>query len=400
MLENLKMALDSIKSNKMRSFLTMLGIIIGVSSVIIIVSLGQGAKNAMIGKFEQIGAATLQVSVDTSKATKSEYITLDDINQLKNKIEDVKYVAPQVGRMANATTQAKSKRARVSGTTADMASIDSIEFLYGRFFNDRDVDSARAVAIIDQTSAKLMFGYEDATGKTLKIGTGTSSKTVTIIGVTKSDDSFGMGGDSMPLDITVPITFYNSIFTDVDLNISNIYVVASSKDTLDSVGVSVKNVLEARHNNKDKSIYKVQNLLKQLDQFTSVLNMVTAFVGAVAGISLVVGGIGVMNIMLVSVTERTREIGIRKAIGATTGAIMGQFLTEAIIISGLGGCIGMFIGIGVGELVGKLAGLEPYLSPLVIAGSILFSASVGIFFGIYPAKKAAQLDPIEALRYE
>lgn len=400
MLENLKMALDSIKSNKMRSFLTMLGIIIGVSSVIIIVSLGQGAKNAMIGKFEQIGAATVQVSVDSSKATKSEFITLDDVNQLKNKIEDVKYIAPYVSKGATASTPTKSKRAYVGGTTADMGSIDSVEFIYGRYFNDRDVDAARAVAIIDQTSAKSMFGFEDVVGKTLKIGSGTSSKNVTIIGVSKAEDNFGMGGDSMPLQLTVPITFYRSLFSDTDLNISNMYVMASSKETSDSVGAAVKNMLESRHNNKDKSIYKVQSLLKQLDQFTSVLNMVTAFVGAVAGISLVVGGIGVMNIMLVSVTERTREIGIRKAIGATTGAIMGQFLTEAIIISGLGGCIGMLFGIGVGELVGKIASIEPYLSPVVILGAILFSASVGIFFGIYPAKKAAQLDPIEALRYE
>jgi putative ABC transport system permease protein len=175
---------------------------------------------------------------------------------------------------------------------------------------------------------------------------------------------------------------------------------SDSKDNTESAGNAALNMLINRHGNRDREVYKADNLLKQIDQINRVLGIFTAFIGAVAAISLLVGGIGVMNIMLVSVTERTREIGIRKAIGARTGNILSQFLTESVIISCFGGIIGLLLGVAGAYLIGSFAGITPSVSPGVVILAILFSSAVGIFFGIYPARKAARLDPIEALRYE
>jgi len=177
-------------------------------------------------------------------------------------------------------------------------------------------------------------------------------------------------------------------------------IASKDQDKGEEAATKAINILEIRHNNRGRDLYKGENILKQLDQINKVVDIFTAFIGAVAAISLLVGGIGVMNIMLVSVTERTREIGIRKAIGATTNTILLQFLAEAIIISLLGGVIGMILGIGAAYIIGSFVNITPILSLQSILGVILFSSAVGIFFGIYPARKAAKLDPIEALRYE
>jgi putative ABC transport system permease protein len=185
-----------------------------------------------------------------------------------------------------------------------------------------------------------------------------------------------------------------------EINIDKLSLVATSKEAGEAAGNGAKNILESRHNNRGRDKYRVENALKQLEQVNKVLGIFTAFIGAVAAISLLVGGIGVMNIMLVSVTERTREIGIRKAVGATTGAILLQFLTESVIISVIGGIIGMLFGIAGAYAIGSYANITPALSGTAILGAILFSSAVGIFFGIYPARKAAKLDPIDALRYE
>ena len=199
--------------------------------------------------------------------------------------------------------------------------------------------------------------------------------------------------------IDVPITLLENLFPN-DFRIGSISILATSKDLTEDAGNRAKGVLESRHNNFGKDIYTPESVLKQLDQINKVLGIFTAFIGAVAAISLIVGGIGVMNIMLVSVTERTREIGIRKAIGATTNEILVQFLTESVIITSLGGVIGMILGITGANIIGSFADITPSLSVSVILGAIAFSSAVGIFFGIYPARKAASLDPIEALRYE
>lgn len=402
LLENFKMAVDSIISNKMRSFLTMLGIIIGISSVIAIISLGAGGQESITGEFEKLGSSTVNVSTDTTKASQSDLITFEDIKQIKNKVETARYVAPSVSKTGVAISDTSNKRASISGTNTDGFIIQNTEFLYGRAFNEREYTEGKNVVIIDEDSATDLFGYTDVTGKSIKIGPAKSPIKATIIGVTVSP--FGatfknMGRNQRPGIFYVPATLLQNMYSN-EFSIDKLSIMASDKDVLEETGNSAKNVLESRHNNRGKDIYTAQGALSQLEQINNVLGIFTTFIGAVAAISLIVGGIGVMNIMLVSVTERTREIGIRKAIGATTNKILLQFLTESVIISLIGGIIGLLVGIIGAYAIGSFASITPSLSISSIIGVIAFSSAVGIFFGIYPARKAAKLDPIEALRYE
>ncbi|MBK1811193.1 ABC transporter permease [Clostridium sp. YIM B02505] len=402
LLENFKMAVDSIISNKMRSFLTMLGIIIGISSVIAIISLGAGGQESITGEFEKLGSSTVNVSTDTTKASQSDVITFEDIKQIKNKVDTARYVAPNVSKTGVAISDKGNKRASISGTNTDGFIIQNTEFLYGRAFNEREYTEGKNVVIIDEDSATDLFGYTDVTGKSIKIGPAKSPIKATIIGVTVSP--FGstfknVGRNQRPGIFYAPATLLQNMYSN-EFSIDRISIMAADKDMLEETGNSAKNVLESRHNNRGKDIYTAQGALSQLEQINNVLGIFTTFIGAVAAISLIVGGIGVMNIMLVSVTERTREIGIRKAIGATTNKILLQFLTESVIISLIGGIIGLLVGIIGAYAIGSFASITPSLSISAIIGVIAFSSAVGIFFGIYPARKAAKLDPIDALRYE
>ncbi|MBM7871170.1 putative ABC transport system permease protein [Clostridium pascui] len=399
-IENFKIALDSIRANKLRSLLTMLGIIIGISSVITIVSLGQGGQSTITGEFEKIGSTSVSIRVDTQKANKSDYITMEDINQIRDKITSVKYITPTLQKQGVVTSNKKSKRAYITGGNEELQYARNLEIIYGRFFNEREYLEGESVIVVDQVAARKLFGYEDVVGKTIKVGSKNSPKQALIIGVIKSEmEMFGGDDENIPAMVMAPVTLVQELYGSDNL-IDSILVSATSKELSETAGNSALNILESRHNNKGRDIYKAEALMKQLEQINKIIGIFTAFIGAVAAISLIVGGIGVMNIMLVSVTERTREIGIRKAIGATTGTILLQFLTESVIISVVGGMIGMILGVIGANIIGSFANIVPKVSWVVVASTILFSSAVGIFFGIYPAKKAAQMDPIDALRYE
>ncbi|MFT5874481.1 MAG: putative ABC transport system permease protein [Clostridium sp.] len=399
--ESVKTALESIKANKMRAFLTMLGIIIGISSVITIVSLGQGGQKAITGEFEKLGASSVTVKVNGAEAQSTDYITLEDVKQIKQKIESVKYVSPSYQFQGAIFSKNDSENAYMRGGSPDLAYINNTEIIFGRYFNEKEYEQAAAVGIIDETDAISLFGYSDVVGESIKVGQNNLIKKMTIIGVEKGITSpFGNGKRSgKPFIITAPVTFLSTLQSN-EFKVSCITVVASSQENSESVGNGTIKMLELRHNNRGKEIYSADNALAMLEQINSVLGIFTAFISAVAAISLLVGGIGVMNIMLVSVTERTREIGIRKAVGATTKVILMQFLIESVILSLIGGLMGMILGIVGAEIIGIFAGITPVISSSSIIGSILFSSAVGVFFGIYPAKKAAELDPIDALRYE
>ncbi|MCY6370739.1 ABC transporter permease [Clostridium ganghwense] len=398
--ENCKMAFECIKGNKMRSFLTMLGIIIGISSVIAIVAIGQGARIAIIGQFEKIGAFAVEIKVKSS-GDKSDYFTVKDVEKIKEVLQDVKYISPLYQKMGKISSDIKSKRAYISGGNEELAYIDNEEIIYGRYFSNKEYLEGKAVGVLNEEAAKSLFGYPNVVGKTVKLGNDSITKKVTIIGVKKGISGIlrGRDNDELPAFVSIPVTLMGELYP-YRFAIGNIKIAASSKEETENVSKAAIDVLEVRHNNKGKEIYSAESIMKQLEQVNRVLSIFTTFVGAVAGISLIVGGIGVMNIMLVSVTERTREIGIRKALGATTSMILIQFLTESVIISVIGGTIGMITGIVGAELIGNVAGITPELSTKVIIGTILFSSIIGIFFGIYPAKKAASLNPIDALRYE
>lgn len=395
-IENFKMAIDSIKANKMRSFLTMLGIIIGISSVITIVSLGSGGKNSIVGEFEKMGANNMTITVDTNNLQGNDYITLKDIDAIKTKVNTVKYVSPIFQQRGKISSEGKVKSASITGSNEQYNQINNSTILYGRFFNQNELLNGKAVVVIDENSVKDLFGYSDVIGKTIKVGSDTLSKSVTIIGVT---ESVNMGPQRDTAFLITSITFLKNLYPNAD-RISSLTLTADLKEDSELAAKSAINILESRHNNSGKDVYKAQSMMERLSQVDNILSIFTTFIAAVAAISLLVGGIGVMNIMLVSVTERTREIGIRKAIGATTKTILIQFLTESSIVSLIGGIIGLIIGFTASQLIGLIVGITPTISISAVLGVILFSSAIGIFFGIYPAKKAASLDPIDALRYE
>lgn len=400
--ESFQSALQSVRSNKLRSFLTMLGIIIGISSVITIVSIGDGAKLYVKNQFQDIGTniINLKMNTNTEEGIKErDYYTLEDMQLLKEKVPEITSIVASIGDIGSLKNESnKSKRMYVSGTNAGSMKLYGVEIVKGRYLNENDVDAIKNVAVIDNKTAVKLFGDVDAVGRTAKLNVQDKNISVTIIGVVQ-DKNAALGeslNPNMPGTIMIPITIGDRIFKDT--YISSLSVNLSDMNNADQITTKMLKILENKHQNKDK--YIAEQGFKELATVDKMLSMLTLGLGAIAAISLVVGGIGVMNIMLVSVTERTREIGIRKAIGAKTKDIKLQFLMESVILCLIGGTIGTIFGISLGKIVSTFIHIEIPVSIKVILLAFGFSSAVGIFFGLYPASKAAKLDPIEALRYE
>ncbi len=401
-MEYIKIALMNIKGNKGRSFLTMLGIIIGISSVIMIISIGEGIKGGVNNELSAIadGRIYIYTNSENEDGTWIEF-TEEDIAAIEETVPNVKAVTSQITMQGNATTRKGDFTAMVSFGTVGMQYMTSDPMVKGRYFNESEYWGAQKVCVLTESSARMLFGTTDVVGMEFELDLYGGSDEYRVIGIRQDSTSVLSGlmiSDTVTLE--VPYTLLADAYGLYGVALYDLYVICDGGEHATQVAKDSARLLENRYNVRGQNVIQVENFNDYLGEMNEIISMITMFIVFVAAISLLVGGIGVMNIMLVSVTERTREIGIRKALGARTGSILFQFLCESAIITLLGGIIGILLGVMGASLVCSLMGFTATISPGTVAGASLFSTAVGIFFGIYPARRAAKLSPIEALRHE
>ena len=405
-IEYVKMALQNIIANKGRSFLTMLGIIIGIASVIAIVSIGEGTKNQMNSEIDAVGGGQIFIYCSDDAIIEDAYMTAEDMEAIR-KIDGVEGVSSSLSIMGETVTGKGDFSATVTLETQDAPIVNNLALKRGTYFTEADVVEGRNVCVISDTDAKRLFGSDDVIGMDIDVQCYDLSKSFRIVGVTTQKENGTFVSyiyEGMPVTLSVPYTAAADFVGDTAGEFTNMVVQADKKMNSQEISNEVIKTLEKRHQSAGEDYYQLQSFQDVMKMMNDMLGMVTAFISFVAGISLLVGGIGVMNIMLVSVTERTREIGIRKALGAKTSSIMMQFLAESAILTVIGGIIGIILGIaggyGICSIISSVQGMTitPGVNAVTIIAATLFSCAVGIFFGIYPAKKAAALSPIEALR--
>jgi putative ABC transport system permease protein len=403
--DNLRVAIGGISSNKLRSALTTLGVLIGVSAVIILVAVGTGSSQAVESRINQLGTNTLTVFNTgrfgrgvSARGTQSQVasLTIADVNALENPNDapDVKSVSPVVSTSETATYGSATYTTTVEGSTPSYLTAEDYTVQAGSAISSQDVTShAQVVDIGSDVASNLFTTGENPLGATIMIG----STNFEVIGVLASKGTSGLTNqDAMAI---APYTAVEDHLTGYSQSFSELIVQGRSASTLNLAEAEVENVLAAQNDTTVADLpFQVLNQATLLSTVQSTSSTFTVLLGAVAAISLLVGGIGVMNIMLVTVTERTHEIGIRKAIGAPKSAILTQFLFEAVLLSLIGGTIGVVIGV-VGSRF-KIAGVQPVIAPYSIVLAFGVSIAVGVFFGFYPANRAASLRPIDALRYE
>lgn len=413
--ESFKIAIKCIRANWMRSLLTMLGIIIGISSVIMIIGAGTGVRDYIVSLIEDMGANAVLVSVDATQAQDNDYITLDDIDNIKERVNGVDHCSPMMMGFANATIDSSAEEATVMiiGVNSDVQFMFPDGAKYGRFFTEEEYNASSPIAVIGTASADMAFGYEDVVGQYLTVSSTGSTMKMRICGVADIDSlvssvvgggssSFGemfQTGDRLTIALFVPCTTLSRL-TGTAPTVSSVFVIGEEDANNDAIGNAAVNYLKAAHGNYADNLYTAEDMATYVELVDIIVSVLTAFIACVGAISLIVGGIGVMNIMLVSVTERTREIGIRKSLGAKTKTITLQFLTESIILCLIGGIIGLVIGISGAYLACSIIDIKPNINIGIISVALLFSCGVGLFFGIYPARKAAKMSPIDALRRE
>jgi len=392
--DNIRIATTQLLSNKLRTILTMLGVIIGIASVVLLLSLGQAVQSNITAQFEGLGASLIRVSSTSSDAP----LTTDLADALRARVTTASLVMPQTSGNYSVVFNGDEFSVGVTGATTDYLDINDRSLTSGRFFTEEEVESSARLAIIGVETAENLFDTANPLGQEIRIGT----VFFKVIGVL--NDTGGEDDDLIIVPITAAQTRLNATRTNSGEPVVNmILVLAADNDQVDATTDEVTTILRQERNLSatDSDNFRAFTASSILDSLSSSIETITIFLGMLAGISLVVGGIGVMNIMLVTVNERTREIGLRKAVGAQRWDIVFQFLTEAIVITMLGGFIGVVIAVAGASLITALVSdfnvvIQP--TSLLLAAGI--AASVGIFFGVYPASRAASLSPIDALRYE
>ncbi|MBC1419704.1 ABC transporter permease [Listeria fleischmannii] len=394
--QSMKMAFKQLKTSKLRSFLTMLGIIIGVASVILLVSLGKGVTQEVNSQMGDLGSNL--ITVMNTSVNPNDKISYDDAMKYQN-IDGVKSVSPELSGQVNAAYDYQTKNVKVIGTNDQYQGARSLDLENGRFLLPIDIEYGQKVAVLGPSVASDLFGFANPVGETVRLN-GLPYK---VVGVLKEKGASMMG--SSDDQIFIPIMAAQRMLKDT--NVRTIYVETKSADVVDPVVSTLESRLSIQMNEKEDDAssqtgpkYQVINQQEILNAFNTISSTLTTALGAIAAISLVVGGIGIMNIMLVSVSERTREIGIRKALGAKKRAILMQFLIESVVISVVGGIIGIIIGASGAAIFGSVANIPSGITAGTIIFSFAFSLCIGVIFGIAPANKAAKLRPIDALRSE
>ncbi len=400
-LENVKLALSAIRINKMRSFLTMLGMIIGISSVIAITAIGSSIQGVVNQQFESIGRSAVYFYVNWAMVDdyvpSEALISREEIEELKEHFSDeLLYADPNVSFSSPVKVGNAEKKIYVNCVGSGYEQFSDVDIIYGRMINENDVEGARARIVLEANSARRLFGTENAVGAKVELTVEEEPVDFTVVGVYREKETiFTQMSTSDDLYGYAP---YSLVPSQADYTIY-IYAFLAPESNVAETATRIGDWL-AQKKGLPEGFYIYESAEEQQGMINDMLGMISVAIGVIAGISLLVGGIGIMNIMLVSVTERTREIGIRKSLGARTGDILLQFLTESMIISALGGILGTMLGVAIAAIGMSVAGVDFVIHPMVILVAVGFSALVGMFFGIYPARRAAKLDPIEALRYE
>lgn len=401
--ESLRMALTALLANKMRSILTMLGIIIGVGSVIVMIAIGLGVQQTVTSSIASLGSNMIIVSPGStnqggvrSAAGSSQTLKLEDAEAIKKKIKNIDYVSPTVNSSYQVIYGNQNWNSSVYGVTPEFLNIRDLTVATGSFITQQDIDSRNRVAVIGTTVTENLFGDVNPVGKNIRI----NNQPYKVIGVLESKGQSSMGSDQDDM-VIVPLTTAQERLMGITY-IRSINIQASSADKIEQVQSEVETLLRQRHHivGDKEDDFTVRNLTSLMEVMKTNTTTLTLFLGSIAAISLIVGGIGIMNIMMVSVTERTREIGIRKALGATFQNIMMQFLIESVVIGVVGGLLGICGGISLALILNEFTSFATVITAAPIIISFVVSVGTGLFFGIYPARKAARLDPIEALRYE
>ncbi|MGJ0344771.1 ABC transporter permease [Aliarcobacter cryaerophilus] len=402
LLNALLIAIKEIRRNILRSILTILGIVIGVASVIAMVMIGDGTTANVTANIEKLGSNMLNVRVGQEKRgaprddNSAKPFKIEDITAIKNEVSNLKGVTAENSGMANVVFGNKSNSSLIVGTTNDYFIIKDWEVEQGRIFEEGELSSGKSVCILGTTVVKNLFGDENPIGATIRI----KNFPCSVIGVLASKGASSFGRDQDEVVIT-PLKMYQRKIQG-NLDVSTIIVSVMEEKYIEDAKAQIISLMQDRRAVKvgEADNFHIRDMKDILNTMTSTTKMLTYLLGSIAAISLLVGGIGIMNIMLVSVTERTREIGIRLAIGAMQSEVLLQFLIEAIVLSTWGGIIGIFLGLGVGYGVVQIFELPYIINTQIILISFIFSTLIGVVFGYFPARKAARLNPIDALRYE
>jgi len=403
MIDLLRETIRSLATNKARSSLTILGIVIGIASVITMVAIGQGAKSTIESNIEAIGSNLIVVMPGSQRvggisqgAGSSQTLTLEDTDAIKNQVQNVKAVAPEISRRYQITAKGTNTNTEVVGTVKDYLAVRNMKMNIGSFFTNQQIKSSVKAAVIGPTARDDLFGTNvNPVGQSIKI----RNVDFQIIGVTEAKG--GSGFNNPDSNVFVPLATAQH-FLSGNNYLSNISIAAVDQASMASVQDQISELLLARHKISDptQADFRIMNQNDIIATASSVTNTFTILLSSIAGISLLVGGIGIMNMMLTNVIERTREIGLRKAVGIRKSYINLQFLSEAVVLTFFGGAVGIFVGWLASLAISQFAGLTTQISFSAILLAFGVSAAVGIIFGFYPARRAANLNPVEALRYE